>query len=139
MSQLIQAQLSGALGFKRLDVPALLELCRYGASLGLPAAANCMGGLYDEAQGLPRDAARSLGWHLRAARGGFTNSQHDIGSMAYTGSRGFKHEALGIYWLQRAAALGHAFAKRKLEQQISLPPPPQGCEGKPALARVTTL
>lgn len=128
MIALIHAQLTGALGLKRRDVPALLELCRFGASQGLPSAANCLGGLYDEAQGMPRDMEQSLAWHLLGARGGHWNSQHDLGWMAYTGSRGFKHEDMGVYWLRRAAQQGHDYAKRKLAQQARLPEAPAECK-----------
>lgn len=127
MSALIQAQLTGALGLKRKDIPALIELCRFGASLGLPSAANCMGALHDEIPEM-RDPAKSLGWHLRGARGGHWNSQHDLGWVVYNGSRGYKHEQMGIFWLSRAAAQGHEFARRKLEQEIKLPPE---CGAKP--------
>ncbi|MCA1978593.1 MAG: hypothetical protein LDL19_05085, partial [Thiobacillus sp.] len=118
------AHLRGGLGLTEKSFDAAVSLCRYGAALGLGVGANCIGSLYDEGgrEGVPHrnDIAQSLAWHLVGARGGHYNSQHDLGWLLYTGRGGVadakQSQALGVFWLRRAAEQNHVFAKRKLEE-----------------------
>lgn len=116
-SNLMYAVLNGSLGFQAKDIRTLVELCRWGSAMGLPTAAHCLGALYFEAQGLPRDMERSVAWHQVAARGGHSNSQHDLGWILYSGkmTHSFPQQA-PLFWLKRAAVQEHQFAKRKLEK-----------------------
>ncbi len=121
--RLIRAHLQGHLGLPERDWLKLDAICRYGGPLGVPAAANCLGSAFFEADtvGEPfrKDIPQAFAWHLVAARGGYHNSQHDLGWLLYTGrAPGVSPDAakdLGIFWLRRAAEQDHEFAKRKLK------------------------
>jgi tetratricopeptide (TPR) repeat protein len=134
LQEVMLAHLRGGLGVTEKSFDTVIQLCRYGAALGIGVGANCVGSLFWESQkeGVPHrtDPAQSLAWHLVGARAGHYNSQHDLGWMLYTG-RGQVADAtqskdLGAFWLRRAAEQNHQFAKRKLEEagipeQESLP------------------
>jgi len=123
LQTLIMAHVRGGLGLSR-DYQQIFELCRYGATLGVPVAANCLGASFFEggSDGIPfpHDVPQAFAWHLMAARAGHFNSQYDLGWSLYT--RGFpgiapeQAHALGVFWMRRAAEQGHHFAKEKLVQ-----------------------
>lgn len=123
IEHLIRAHLHGTLGLPAKDIPGLLEVCRYGASLGSGAAANCLGsGHWDGSlPPLPRDADQALAWHLFASRAGHFNSQHDFGWLVFSnrqpaGMSAEQAKRVGVFWLRRSAEQGHTFAPKKLEQ-----------------------
>lgn len=123
LQALIMAHVRGGLGLSR-DYQQIFELCRYGATLGVSVAANCLGASFFEggSNGIPfpHDVPQAFAWHLMAARAGHFNSQYDLGWSLYTG--GFpgiapeQAHALGVFWMRRAAEQGHHFAKEKLVQ-----------------------
>lgn len=120
---LIRVHIQGNLGQPAQNWSALDVVCRYGAALGVPAAANCLGGAYMEATAdttpFRKDIQQGYAWHLLAARGGYPNSQHDLGWMLFTGrAPGVKPaegKPIGLFWLRRAVEQDHAYAIRKLE------------------------
>lgn len=121
---LIQAYIQGGLGLPQRDWQALDQLCRYGAGLGISSAANCLGAAFREAASIGppfrTDIPQSLAWHLLAARAGYHNSQYDLGWLLMTGRVPGMDEKqgkrLGVFWLRRAAELGHQFARKKLQE-----------------------
>lgn len=121
---LIQAHIQGGLGLAAKDWTAIDAVCRYGAALGSAAAANCMGSMFWEGErtGGPfhTDIPQAFAWHQVAARGGYHNSQYDLGWLLLTGrAPGVKPvnaKTNGLFWLRRAAELDHQFAKKKLQE-----------------------
>lgn len=124
LQELISAHIRGGLGVTEKSIDAVVEFCRYGATLGNGVGANCIGSLFfkGESAGINfrKDSAQALAWHLVGARGGHFNSQYDLGWLLFTGRGGSvepepaKH--FGIFWMRRATEQGHHFAKRKLEE-----------------------
>ena len=129
LQTLILTHIRGGFGMPGKAFAELDEVCRYGALIGSPVGANCLGGLFFDGKsgGGPYDAdpAQALAWYLQSARGGHFNSQHDLGWLLYTG-RGLGVDpqfarTAGVFWLRRAAEQDQEFAKRKLaENNISL-------------------
>ncbi len=124
IQSLIQAHIRGGLSLPAQDWAALDEICRYGAALGSSAAANCLGSSFWEGDAIGgpfrTDIPQSFAWHLVAARGGYHNSQYDLGWLLLTGrAPGVgkeKSEENGLFWLRRAAEQDHQFAKKKLQE-----------------------
>jgi tetratricopeptide (TPR) repeat protein len=124
LQELISAHIRGGLGVTERSSDAVVEFCRYGATLGHGVGANCIGSLFFEGESagikFRRDPAQALAWHLVGARGGHYNSQYDLGWLLFTGRGGSVEpdaaRRLGIFWMRRAAEQGHHFAKRKLEE-----------------------
>ncbi len=121
---LIQAHIQGGLGLAAKSWDALDQVCRYGAALGSAAAANCMGSMFWEGSrvGGPfrTDIPQAFAWHLVGARGGYHNSQYDLGWLLLTGRAPAVDQEQGrnsgLFWLRRAAELDHQFAKKKLQE-----------------------
>lgn len=124
LQELISAHIRGGLGITEKSTDAVVEFCRYGATLGNGVGANCIGSLFFEGESaginFRSDPAQALAWHLVGARGGHFNSQYDLGWLLFTGRGGsVEPEAakrLGIFWMRRATEQGHHYAKRKLEE-----------------------
>lgn len=124
MQELIRAHIQGGLGLPAKNWTALDAICRYGASLGLSSAANCMGSMFWEGArvGGPfrTDIPQAFAWHQVAARGGYHNSQYDLGWLLFTGrAPGVEQtqaKTNGLFWLRRAAELDHEYAKKKLQE-----------------------
>lgn len=121
---LILAHIQGRLGLTAKSWYELDQVCRYGAALGSSAASNCLGSMFWEGNSIGgpfrTDLPQSLAWHLFAARGGYHNSQYDLGWILLTG-RGpgvtpEQAKRYGLFWLRRAAELNHQFAKKKLQE-----------------------
>lgn len=121
---LIRSHILGAMGLAPKDWNSLDQVCRYGAVLGLPSAANCIGSAYWEANTVDgpfkQNRAQALAWHQLAARGAYHNSQYDLGWLLLTGrvpgvESGEAREH-GVFWLRRAAEQNHEFAKKKLQE-----------------------
>ena len=129
LQALITAHLKGGLALKEKSFDTIVELCRYGATLGSGVGSNCIGSLFFEGGSAgvpyPNNPAQAIAWHLLGARAGHYNSQHDLGWILYTGRGGSVEsetaKRTGIFWMRRAAEQGHHFAKLKLEENnISL-------------------
>jgi hypothetical protein len=118
MGQIIRAHLNGGLGRKPGDQETLYAYCKMGAALGSPSAANCMGSTYtDGILGIPRDNKKAVEWHMLAARGGSANSQHDLAVLLPQVQSGPGVQEAAQFWLRRAAAQEHEYAKKKLAAQ----------------------
>ncbi len=118
MGQIIRAHLNGGLGRKPGDQEALYAYCKMGAALGSAASANCMGSTYtDGILGIPRDNKKAVEWHMLAARGGSANSQHDLAVLLPQVQSGPGVQEAAQFWLRRAAAQEHEYAKKKLAAQ----------------------
>jgi hypothetical protein len=114
MNMIIQGHIRGTLGFKSGDFKKMLTYCQMGAALGLPSAANCMGAAHGEAiAGTVRDEKISAAWHLIAARGNYSNSQHDIATLAPKVASKPQAPQISVYWMREAAKQGHVYAKNK--------------------------
>lgn len=114
MSDLVQGHVRGTLGFAPGNFKQLLAYCNMGASFGLPAAANCMGSAFTEGfAGVKRDDRIAATWHLLAARGGNSNSQHDIAVLLPRVSQTPDAQSISQFWMREAARQQHGYAKQK--------------------------
>jgi hypothetical protein len=114
MSDIIQAHVRGIMGVKPGNFVQLYEYCKLGAAFGLPAAANCMGSARTEGfAGVTRDNAQAASWHLLAARGNVSNSQHDVAALLPKFSSHKDTPALSQYWMREAAKQQHPYAMQK--------------------------
>jgi hypothetical protein len=114
MSSLVQGYVRGTLGFAPGNLTQLRAYCNMGASFGMPAAANCMGSVYtDGFPGVKRDDHRAAIWHLLGARGGQSNSQHDIGVLLPRVSKHPDAQHVSQFWMREAARQHHTYAKQK--------------------------
>jgi hypothetical protein len=122
MSNLIQGYVRGTMGFKPGNYTQMMAYCKMGAALGLPSAANCMGSAYSEAiANTPIDNMESASWHLLAARGGFSNSQHDFAATLVKLKSDQIAQEVSQYWIREAAQKGHEYAKNKASVDKPLP------------------
>ena len=93
-------------------------------SLALPSGSNCMASIFWEGDkiGGPfrSDVAQAYAWHLMAARGGYHNSQFDLGWLLASGRApnlaAEQARDEGIFWLHRAAEQNHEHARKRLEE-----------------------
>jgi hypothetical protein len=142
MGSIIRAHLNGGLGRTPGDMATLYAYCKMGASLGSAAAANCMGSTYtDGFPGIPRDNKKAVEWHMLAARGGHSNSQHDLAVLLPQVQSGPGVQEAAQFWLRRAAAQEHEYAKKKLAAQGESSSQLFGCEsdGKSFLKRILSI
>jgi TPR repeat protein len=137
MSSLIYAHIQGRMGLKPGDHESMFAYCKMGVAFGMPSAANCMGSAHtDGFAGVARDDARAAAWHLLAARGGHSNSQHDLGVLLPRASAGEPARKAAGYWMREAARQGHQYAVKKIgaatrDDGVSL-----GCAAAEAFNRV---
>jgi hypothetical protein len=125
---IIRAHLNGGLGRTPGDMQTLYAYCKMGASLGSAAAANCMGSTYtDGFPGIPRDNKKAVEWHMLAARGGHSNSQHDLAVLLPQVQSGPGVQETAQFWLRRAAAQEHEYAKKKIAAQGHIPTQGDSC------------
>lgn len=89
---------------------------------GDPIAQFDLGMMYDNGDGVPKDAARAVEWWLKAAAQGYADAQHNLG-LAYSTGEGVTRDRVRAYaWFNLAAAQGDMSAKDnldKLEAQVS--------------------
>lgn len=119
LNQIISAYTRGGLGLPHQDFVAMYAHCTLGASLGLGGGANCMGSAHSEGfAGVERDDRKALAWHFLGARGGHTNSAHDVVVLL---PRVVSDAALAAdirlatgHWIRKAASVNHAAAVNKL-------------------------
>ena len=117
MSDIVQGHVRGTLGFAPGNFTQLLAYCNMGASFGMPAAANCMGSaLTDGFAGVKRDDRGAATWHLLAARGGNSNSQHDVAVLLPRVSQTADAQSVSQFWMREAARQRHVYAKQKATQ-----------------------
>lgn len=120
MNRVIQGYARGEMGLPYGDYDALIAHCRFGATMALSAATNCMGSAYtDGFGGIERDNKVALGWHFLGARGGHFNSQHDVAVLlpkvvTNPEMAGAIDDAAG-HWLRRAVSQNHQPARNKLD------------------------
>ncbi len=114
MSNLVQGYVRGTLGFAPGNATQLYAYCNIGAAFGLPSAANCMGSAFTEGfAGVKRDDRTAATWHLLAARGGNSNSQHDIAVLLPRVSKNSDAQPISQFWMREAARQQHVYAKQK--------------------------
>ncbi len=122
MNRIVQGFARGEMGLPKGDFGALLAHCQLGAVMALGAAYNCLGSSHtDGFSGGPRDTRAALAWHLRGARAGHFNSQHDVAVLlpriVTDPQLHTDIDRAAGHWLRRAAAREHTAARNKLEQR----------------------
>jgi hypothetical protein len=137
MSDLIQGHVRGTLGFAPGNFNQMYAYCNMGATFGMPAAANCMGSAYTEGfAGIKRDDRSAIAWHMFAARGGISNSQHDIGVILPRVSKLPEAQSISQHWMREAARQQHPYAIQKATKE---PEPEVDTECAAKLARDAAL
>jgi tetratricopeptide (TPR) repeat protein len=129
LQTLVMAHIRGGLGLPGKSFENMIELCRYGATLGSATGANCIGSLSYEGGSadvpFQKNLPQAFAWHLMGARAGHFNSQYDLGWLMYTGRGPGVESGLaksnGTFWLRRAAENGHHYAKQKLQENSIAP------------------
>ncbi|MDG5973756.1 hypothetical protein H010_00745 [Hydrogenophaga taeniospiralis CCUG 15921] len=119
MSEVIQSHVRGGMGRPLKDFAGLYAHCQMAGALALPSGANCLGSSHTEGFGGARiDHREALRWHLMAARGGHSNSAHDVAVLlpriVKDAAQRADVDAAAGYWLQAAARKGHQIASNKL-------------------------
>ena len=118
MSDLVQGHVRGTLGFAPGNFNQMVAYCNMGVTFGLPSAANCMGSAYTEGfAGIKRDDRSAAAWHLLAARGGHSNSQHDTAVLLLKVSKLPEAAAVSQYWMREAARQQHVYATQKATKE----------------------
>jgi predicted aspartyl protease len=106
VSELSQAARAG-------DVQALEQL-RAVAGKGDVIAAFTLGAIYQNGDGVPKDAEAAARWYLKAAEQGYADAQYSLGWMYDAGEGVPKNAALAAQWYRRAADQGNADAQFSL-------------------------
>lgn len=115
MSNIVYSFIQGRLGRAQGDFQAMYEYCKMGSAFGLASAANCIASSYtDGFAGVQKDRDKSLSWHMLAARGGNSNSQHDLAVLLPQMKSDPNINEASHFWLRQSAAQGHEYAKKKL-------------------------
>lgn len=137
MGNLVYAHLQGTMGAKAGDHQSMFAYCKMGAAFGLPAAANCIAASYtDGFAGVVGDDLEAARWHLLAARGANSNSQHDLAVLLPRVNPGKSAEAMAQYWMREAARRGHAYARNKALPEAEPSTPGLLCLATAAAARL---
>jgi tetratricopeptide (TPR) repeat protein len=115
MGQIVYSYVKGTLGRKPRDFDTMYEYCKFGAALGMPAAANCMASSFtDGFGGAKRDDKQAVAWHLQAARGDEMNSMHDLAVLLPRFVPGSDGQMAAAYWMRKAADAKHVYALKKV-------------------------
>lgn len=118
MSGLVQGHVRGTLGFAPGNFNQMYAYCNMGAAFGMPAAANCMGSAFTEGfAGTKRDDRIAASWHLLAARGSHSNSQHDIGVLLPKFSKLPEAQSISQHWMREASRQQHPYATQKATKE----------------------
>ena len=118
MSDIVQGHVRGTLGFAPGNFNQMLAYCNMGVTFGLPSAANCMGSSFTEGfAGVKRNDQSAAAWHLLAAKGGHSNSQHDIGVLLPKFSKLPEAPSISQHWMREAARQQHVYASQKATKE----------------------
>ena len=92
---------------------------------GDPAVQVQWGKRYENAEGVPRDAAAAVKLYCHAAEAGSTEAAYDLGWL-YANARGVpRNDSLAAAWFQIAAKHGDPYAKRMLPMMNASSPLPE--------------
>lgn len=99
---------------KRGNFAVAFKLFQHLAQLGIPTAQNKLGTMYENGDGVPKDAAEAVHWYRLAAQQGSHQAQHNLG-LAYSKGNGVPQEfAKAVHWYRLAAQQGFAASQAQL-------------------------
>jgi TPR repeat protein len=101
-------QLARVLKKAKQDINVQITLLTDAAKAGHWAAADALGTIYLNGDGVPRDAALAYNWYLRAAEGNFSSSMRQVALMLKAGYGVSQDIVASTRWAQRAALSGDA-------------------------------
>jgi len=92
----------------------LRGMLRKAAEQGDPEAQFCLGVVYMNGQGVPKDEKRAVEWYRRAAEQGLSEAQLNLGNMYADGRGVAKDEVCAVEWYWKAAEQGSTEAQDSL-------------------------
>lgn len=89
-------------------------LVRQAADAGNPTATYEMGYLYENGDGVPKDAARSAEWYMRGARMGNAASEAAVGQLYENGNGVRENWDTAAQWYMKSAKQGYVMGEFRL-------------------------
>lgn len=89
------------------------------AEAGDAGAQFNLGLMYDNGEGVPKDAAKAVEWYQKAAAQGDASAQNNLGWMYDNGEGVSKDAVKAVAWYQKAAAQDHAEAQYYLGEMYA--------------------
>ena len=99
---------------KKGDKAAFAQLKALG-NKGDASAQNSLGFMYDNGEGVPKDAVQAVFWYRKSADQGNASAQSNLGASYYKGEGVPKDLVVSYMWRNLAAAQGNEIAKRARE------------------------
>lgn len=89
------------------------------ANLGVPAAENNLGSMYEKGQSVPQDYTEAIEWYRKAAVDQFAMGQSNLGAMYLNGHGVAVDYPEAITWFRAAAEQGYAEAQKALGAMLA--------------------
>jgi len=105
---------SAASAFERKNYPVALKILTELAEQGDAKAQFNLGVMYDNGEGVPKDASQAVTWYRKAAEQGDAAAQFNLGVMYDNGEGVPKDASQAVTWYRKAAEQGHAKAQFNL-------------------------
>ena len=105
---------SAASAYERKNYPVALKLFTKLAEQGDASAQFALGFMYDNGEGVPKDASQAVTWYRKAAEQGDAKAQFNLGFMYANGEGVPKDASQAVTWYRKAAEQGVAQAQFNL-------------------------
>lgn len=105
---------SAVSAYERKNYPVALKIFTKLAEQGHANAQFALGVMYDNGEGVPKDASQAVTWYRKAAEQGHAGAQFALGIMYRHGEGVSKDMAQAAAWYRKAAEQGHAGAQFSL-------------------------
>jgi TPR repeat protein len=92
---------------------------RMAADQGHAPAQFRLGELYENGEGLPKDAAEAFRWYRKAAEQGYARAQFNLGGAYQRGIGTPANAEEAVRWYRKSAEQGNAFAQNNLGQMYA--------------------
>jgi localization factor PodJL len=93
-------------GAAPVNLPDAVRFLTKAAEKGQPVAQFRLGSMYEHAEGVATDLAKSAHWYEMAANQGNRKAMHNLAVFYATGALGRKNMGEAARWFEKAAALG---------------------------------
>ena len=98
---------------KKGDKAAFAQLKALG-NKGDADAQNSLGFMYDNGEGVPKDAVQAVVWYRKSAEQGYAVAQSALGTMYANGEGVHKDLVQAVFWIRKSAKQGDADAQSNL-------------------------